>query len=159
MLNKEIFCKLEAFLKILTIILTDGPYISEYAEIAYKLAEAAFKNYEVNIFLYLDAVHIPKKGQNPSFFNNIGELFSQLAEKGVTIRACARCAAARGYIIEENMANLDENQAERLERDFVEGKLAKNSNCKDYFPGIQITSLYELSEMLSKSDRVISLSR
>ena len=126
-------------MKTLTIILTDGPYISEYAEIACKLAETALKRYHVNIFLYLDAVHIPKKGQNPSFFTNTGELFSGLAEKGAVIRACARCAAARGYFPEEEI---------------IEG-----SNCRDYFPGIKITSLYELSEMLSKSDRVISLSR
>jgi len=126
-------------LKTLTIVLTDGPYISEYAEIAYKLAETALKQYKVNIFLYLDAVHIPKKGQNPSFFTNAGQLFSGLTEKGVIVRACARCAAARGYFPEEEI---------------IEG-----SNCRDYFSGIRITSLYELSEMLSKSDRVISLSR
>jgi tRNA 2-thiouridine synthesizing protein D len=126
-------------LKTLTILLTDGPYISEYAEIAYKLAENALKQYHVNIFLYLDAVHIPKKGQSPSFFTNIGELFSGLTEKGAEIRACARCAAARGYIPEE--------------------EIVKGTNCRDYLPGIRITSLYELSEMLNKSDKVISLSR
>jgi tRNA 2-thiouridine synthesizing protein D len=126
-------------LKTLTIILTDGPYISEYAEIACKLAENALKHYHVNIFLYLDAVHIPKKGQNPSFFANAGELFSGLAEKGALIIACARCAAARGYVPEE--------------------EIIEETNCRDYFPGIRITSLYELSEMLSKSDKVISLSR
>jgi tRNA 2-thiouridine synthesizing protein D len=126
-------------LKTLTILLTDGPYISEYAEIACKLAENALKHYHVNIFLYIDAVHIPKKGQNPSFFINAGELFFGLAEKGAVIRACARCAGARGYLPEEEI---------------VEG-----TNCRDYFPEIRITSLYELSEMLSKSDKVISLSR
>lgn len=126
-------------MKTITIVLTDGPYISESAEIACKLAESALKQYQVNIFLYLDAVHIPKKGQNPSFFTNIGELFTGLAEKGAVIRACARCAAARGYIAEEGLEN--------------------GSNCRDYIPGIKISSLYELSEMLSKSDRVIPLSR
>ncbi|AKB56269.1 MULTISPECIES: DsrE/DsrF/TusD sulfur relay family protein [Methanosarcina] len=126
-------------MKTLTIVLTDGPYISEYAEIAYKLARAALKQYKVNIFLYLDAVHIPKKSQDPSFFTNAGQLFSGLAEKGVVIRACARCASARGYIPEE--------------------EIIQGSNCRDYLPGIRITSLYELSEMLNKSDRVISLSR
>jgi tRNA 2-thiouridine synthesizing protein D len=129
-------------LKTLTIILTDGPYISEYAELACKLAEEALKRYQVNIFLYLDAVHIPKKGQNPSFFTNTGELFTGLAEKGAVIRACARCAAARGYIAE----------GETVET-------VNGSNCKDYIPGIKISSLYELSEMLHKSDKVISLSR
>jgi tRNA 2-thiouridine synthesizing protein D len=42
-------------LSIVTIILTDGPYISEHAEIAYKIARAALKNHKVNIFLYLEA--------------------------------------------------------------------------------------------------------
>lgn len=126
-------------MKTLTIVLTDGPYISEYSEIACKLAEEALKQYHVNIFLYLDAVHIPKKSQNPSFFTNTGDLFTTLAEKGAVIRACARCAAARGYI--------------------TEGDTLKGSNCKDYLPGIKISSLYELAEMLKKSDRVISLSR
>lgn len=126
-------------MKSLTIVLTDGPYISEYAEIACKLADEALKRYQVNIFLYLDAVHIPKKGQIPSFFTSAGELFTGLAEKGAVIRACARCAAARGYTAEEDTVN--------------------GSNCEDYIPGIKISSLYELSEMLSKSDRVISLSR
>lgn len=126
-------------MKTLTIVLTDGPYISEYADIAYKLAEAALENHKVNMFLYLDAVHIPKKGQEPSFFTNAGQLFSGLVEKGVVIRACARCAGARGYIPEE--------------------EIIQGSNCRDYLPGIRITSLYELSEMLGKSDRVISLSR
>lgn len=126
-------------MKTLTIVLTDGPYISEYADIAYKLAESALEQYKVNIFLYLDAVHIPKKGQNPSLFTNAGQLISGLTEKGAVIRACARCAGARGYLPEEEI---------------IEG-----SNCRDYYPGIKITSIYELSEMLSKSDRVISLSR
>lgn len=126
-------------MKTLTIVLTDGPYISEYAEIACKLAENALKRYHVNIFLYLDAVNIPKKGQSPSFFFNTGELFASLAEKGAVIRACARCAAARGYLAEEDTL--------------------KGSNCEDYLPGIKISSLYELAEMLKKSDRVISLSR
>lgn len=125
-------------MKTLTIVLTDGPYISEYAEVAYKLAVTALNQYNVNIFLYLDAVHILKRGQDPSFFTNVGELFSELAEKGAVIRACARCAAARGYITEKDVLKVE--------------------NCS-YSSGIEISSIYELSEMISKSDRVISLSR
>ena len=71
-------------MKTLTIVLTDGPYISEYAEIASKLAEEALKQNQVNIFLYLDAVHIPKKPK-PFIFNNVSELFTGLAEKGAII--------------------------------------------------------------------------
>jgi tRNA 2-thiouridine synthesizing protein D len=119
----------------LTIILTDGPYISEYAEIAYRIASAALKRCHVNIFLYLDAVHIPKLGQNPSVFANAGELFQDLAKRGVVVRACSRCSAARGYQPEEEGA------------------------CPDYYTGIKITSIYDLAEMLDKSDKVITLSR
>jgi tRNA 2-thiouridine synthesizing protein D len=122
-------------LKTLTIILTDGPYISEYAEIAYKIAIEALKLSQVDIFLYLDAVHIPKLGQKPSLFENAGQLFQDLAERGALVRACVRCAAARGYLAgEEGM-------------------------CPDYHQGIKITSLYDLAEMLKKSDKVIALSR
>ncbi len=122
-------------MKTLTIILTDGPYISEYADMAYKIAKAALKEHQVNIFLYLDAVHIPKLGQNPSLFANVGQLFQELAEKGAVVRACSRCAAARGYLPEDD------------------------DICPDYYNGIKITSIYDLAEMLSKSDKVITLSR
>jgi tRNA 2-thiouridine synthesizing protein D len=122
-------------LKTLTIILTDGPYISEYAEMAYKIAQAALKVHQVNIFLYLDAVHIPKLGQNPSLFADAGKLFQELAERGAVVRACSRCAAARGYLPEDD------------------------GTCPDYYSGIRITSIYDLAEMLSKSDKVITLSR
>jgi tRNA 2-thiouridine synthesizing protein D len=121
-------------LKTLTIILTDGPYISEYAEMSAKIAKAALKQHRVNIFLYLDAVHIPKAGQSPSIFKNAGELFQELAKEGVVIRACSRCAAARGYLPEENGV------------------------CKDYYSGLRIGSLYDLADMLKCSDRVIALS-
>jgi tRNA 2-thiouridine synthesizing protein D len=121
-------------LSIVTIILTDGPYISEYAEIACKIARAALKNHKVNVFLYLDAVHIPKAGQNPAFFVNTGRLFEELAESGARIEACPRCATARGYSPE-------------------------GETSKDYLHGIKITSLYNLAEMIEESDRVISLSR
>ena len=124
-------------MKTLTIILTDGPYISQYAEMAYKIASEALKLkvFQVNIFLYLDAVHVPKIGQKPSLFADTGRLFQELAERGAVVRACARCAAARGYLAEPD------------------------GICSDYLQGIKITSLYDLAEMLKDSDRVISLSR
>ena len=122
-------------MRTLTIVLADGPYISEYAEMAYKIAIAALKEHQVNIFLYLDAVHIPKLGQNPTLLANAGKLFQELAERGAEVRACSRCAAARGYIPENH------------------------SVCPDYYNGIKITSIYDLAEMLCKSDKVITLSR
>ena len=122
-------------MKTLTIILTDGPYISEYADIAGKIASEALKIFQVNIFLYLDAVHIPKAGQKPSLFVDIGQKFQDLAERGVVVRACVRCASARGYVADGD------------------------GICPDYHPGIKISSLYDLAEMLKTSDKVIALSR
>lgn len=122
-------------MKTLTIILTDGPYISEYADMACKIASEALKISQVNIFLYLDAVHIPKVGQKPSLFADMGQQFQDLAEKGAVVRACVRCASARGYPADE--AGI----------------------CPDYHQGIKISSLYDLAEMLKASDKVIALSR
>jgi tRNA 2-thiouridine synthesizing protein D len=119
---------------ILTIILTDGPYISEYADMACKMASAAQRNHQVNIFLYLDAVHIPKLGQDPAFFANAGKQFQELAALGVRIEACPRCATARGYA-------------------------PKDGTSEDYMTGIKVTSLYRLAEMLQESDKVVALSR
>ena len=77
----------------------------------------------------------PKSGPKPSLFADTGRLFQELAERGAVVRACARCAAARGYLADEE------------------------GICLDYLQGIKITSLYDLAEMLKDSDRVISLSR
>ena len=122
-------------MKTLTIILTDGPYISEYADMACKIASEALKISQVNIFLYLDAVHIPKVGQKPALFADMGQQFQDLAEKGAVVRACVRCASARGYMADD--AGI----------------------CPDYHQGIKISSLYDLAEMLKASDKVIALSR
>ena len=122
-------------MKTLTIILTDGPYISEYADIAGKIASEALKIFQVNIFLYLDAVHIPKAGQKPTLFADMGQKFQDLAERGAVVRACVRCASARGYVADQD------------------------GICPDYHQGIKISSLYDLAEMLKASDKVIALSR
>ncbi|NYT02591.1 MAG: sulfur reduction protein DsrE [Methanosarcinales archaeon] len=122
-------------MKTVTIVLTDGPYISEYAEMAYRIAHACLGQARVNLFLYLDAVHIPKVGQTPDSFANAGRLFLELAEEGVTIRACQRCSNARGYQGDEE------------------------GSCRDILPGIRIASLYQLQKMIESSDRVVSLSR
>jgi tRNA 2-thiouridine synthesizing protein D len=119
-------------MKTLTILLTDGPYISQYAETAYWIASAALKKYRVNIFLYMDALHIPKTGQRPQVVANAGELFLDLARKGVTIRGCPRCGSARGYTPENN---------------------------RDYPDLIKISSLYDLQAMIAESDKVIALTR
>ena len=121
-------------MKTITLLLTDGPYISEYADMAYKIAKAALKKHHVNIFLYLDGVHIPKKGQTPAFFANTGEHFQDLAREGARVEACIRCSNARGY---QSVKGL----------------------CEDFLPGIRISSLNDFAQMLKESDKVVALSR
>lgn len=123
--------KKSATQKILTIILTEGPYRSQYADMAYDIAKSALNlNYTLNIFLYMDATHIPRKGQNPHSFPNILEKFRSLVDKGADIRACVRCATARGYACDAKFPYID---------------------------GISITSVYDVPEWIKESDKVISL--
>lgn len=75
-------------MKTLTIVLTDGPYISEYAQIACKIAESALKHYPLKIFLYLDAVHITKKMAKSNLFANVGEYFANHAYELAIVGAC-----------------------------------------------------------------------
>ncbi len=117
--------------KTLTLILTEGPYRSQHADIAHEIANSALKNkYNVNIFLYMDATHIPRKGQNPHSFPNVLEKYRSLIDQGANIRACVRCATARGYACDAKFP---------------------------YIKGITITSVYDIPEWIKESDKVISL--
>lgn len=117
--------------KTLTMILTEGPYRSQYTDIAYEIAKSALNNkYNVNIFLYMDATHIPRKGQNPHSFPNVLGKIRSLIKMGADIRACVRCATARGYACDAKFP---------------------------YIKGISITNVYDIPEWIKKSDNVISL--
>lgn len=117
--------------KTLTIILTEGPYRSQYADIAYEIVKSALdNNYKVNMFLYMDATHIPRKGQNPHSFPNVLEKIKNLVDKEADIRACVRCATARGYACDAKFP---------------------------YIEGISITNVYDIPEWIKESDKVISL--
>lgn len=116
--------------KILTLVLIEGPYRSQYADMAYEIASSALdKNYHVNLFLYMDATHIPKKEQNPHSFPNVASKFKDLISRGADIRACVRCATARGH------------------------SCAK----KPYIKGVKITTVYDLAVWIKESHQVISL--
>jgi len=117
--------------KTLTIILTEGPYRSQYANLAYELAMSALSNeYNVNMFLYMDATHIPRRGQNPHSFPNVGHKYKKLLKKGADIRVCIRCATARGHACDPH---------------------------SPYLKGIKITTVYDIPEWVLNSDKVISL--
>lgn len=117
--------------KTLTIVLTEGPYRSQYVEMAHNIAESALnKGYAVNLFLYMDATHIPKKNQNPHSFPNVGERMKHLIKKGAEVRACVRCATARGHACDR----------------------------ESYLNGVSITSVYDIPGWVRDSDKVITLS-
>jgi tRNA 2-thiouridine synthesizing protein D len=117
--------------KTITIILTEGPYRSQYVEIAHNIAESALDcGYNVNLFLYMDATHIPKKNQNPHSFPNVGQRLKHLIDKGAVVRACVRCATARGHACDK----------------------------KSYLKGVSITSVYDVPGWVRESDKIITLS-
>ncbi|HNR25866.1 MAG TPA: DsrE family protein [Methanobacteriaceae archaeon] len=116
--------------KILTLILNEGPYRSQHANIAYRLALSALElGYGVQIFLYMDGTHIPKKEQNPQSFPNVANKFRKLVTAGADIRACIRCATARGHTCTPN----------------------------PYINGVRITSVYDIPQWIKNSHQVISL--
>ena len=117
--------------KVLTIILTEGPYRSQYVEIAHNMAESALNlGYSVNIFFYMDATHIPKTNQHPQPFPNVGHRLKKIISKGAVVRACIRCASARGHACEK----------------------------KSYLKDVSITSVYDIPEWINESEKVITLS-
>jgi len=121
----------------LTIILLDGPYIAESGDIACKIADSALKKrHDVWLFLYMDGVHLPKKGQDPKAFPNLASRLEDLIERGLKVKACVRCASARGYLEEVK------------DGQFLTGA---------YIDGVKIVSILDLAEWISESAKVITL--
>ncbi|MBS7287353.1 MAG: DsrE family protein [Candidatus Freyarchaeota archaeon] len=122
--------------KTLTIILYREPYASQRVNIGLTIAEKALeKGYGVNVFLYMDAVHAPKRGQMPKHFLNVGERLRTLVERGARVRACSRCAAARGYVDGD-----------------ADGGVYPTSQ---YVDGVSIVNLRELGDWIKTSDKVL----
>ena len=112
--------------KTLTILLTRGPFISEYADLAANLAlKARRKGYKVNMFLYLDGTWVPHVKSDKDY-SNPGEWLKWAIKKGVTVRACERCSSARD-ITEDDIQD-----------------------------GVVISGMYTFIDMLAESDKVIT---
>lgn len=112
--------------KVLTLLLTRGPFISEYADLAVNLAlKARKKGYKVNMFLYLDGAWLPHVKTDKDY-SNPGEWLKWAIKKGVTVRACERCSSARDL------------------------------NEEDIQDGIKISGLYSFIDMLAESDKVLT---
>ncbi|MBS7643802.1 DsrE family protein [Candidatus Bathyarchaeota archaeon] len=119
--------------KTLTILLLTGPFSAQYVDFAFKIIEKALnRGYYVNLFLYGEGVHVPRKGQA-----SIQKRLAELIDKGLKVKACVSCALARGYV------NGDPNSTEVYKTD-------------QYVHGVAITSLFDFSDWIRESDRVLS---
>ena len=119
----------------------DRPYTSQCTDIACELAQRALeKGYRVNLFLYIDGVHVPKKGQRTLRFPNVENRLKKLVPKGLSIKACVRCASARGYV---------EGEVPELETDTFP--------TTQYVEGASITEIYAFPAWIKESDKLISL--
>ena len=71
------------------------------------LETALSNNMNIELYSYLDGVHLGHSIQRPSAFENIGEILKKInyisMEKGLKflMLACSRCGMARGYIKQE----------------------------------------------------------
>jgi len=112
--------------KTLTILLNRGPFVSEYADLALRLAlKAREKGYDVNLYLYVDGVWVPHVKEDKPY-PNPGEKLRRALEKGVRVKVCNRCAEAR---------------------DVVAG---------DIVGDIPLVGLFEFTEWLRESDKVLT---
>lgn len=81
-----------------------SPYMNRSSATLLDCLHAALEAHaSVDLYCYLDGVHVGHHGQKPSEFENIGEGLTELAERAAKrglqcqMLVCARCAAARGY--------------------------------------------------------------
>jgi len=82
----------------------ESPYMNQSSHAALQFLTAGMEAHaSVDLYTYLDGIHLGHIGQNPSECENIGrgleDLHDRAQKKGLTFQmlACGRCAAARGY--------------------------------------------------------------
>jgi tRNA 2-thiouridine synthesizing protein C len=82
----------------------ESPYMHRSAWHGLRLLSSALENrLSIELYAYLDGIHMGHTGQNPTEAENIGrgleELYDQAGKLGLTCQmlACNRCATARGY--------------------------------------------------------------
>jgi len=108
--------------KSLTILLFSGAMMSMEANVAVVLGESALDmGYNVNLFLYGEAVTTAIRDQAPKRFPSLSEDFKRLMGKGLKIAVCSTCCLGRGikpeYLVEGvKVGSLTEDFT-----DFIEG--------------------------------------
>ena len=112
--------------KTLTILLTQGPYTTEAADMALQTAITARKmGYTVNLFLYLDGTWNSHITQDKNY-DNPGLWILRALRKGISITACERCSEAR---------------------DLPQDRIIE---------GVKITGFYPFITLLRQSDKVLT---
>lgn len=113
------------------IIINDGPYGTEKAYNAMRIANQLGKDYrdemEVRIFLMADAATCALAGQEtPDGYYNLERMLKLSVSKGAKIKICGTCAAARGI----------------KDAEFVKGA--------------ELSTMKELAEWIATSDKVMT---
>jgi uncharacterized protein involved in oxidation of intracellular sulfur len=112
------------------IIINDGPYGTEKAYNALRLAIQLGKdhdNVEVRVFLMADAVGCALPDQNtPNGYYNIERMIKVVLSKGAKVKICGSCADSRGI---------------------------KNTKLID---GAELSTMAELTEWVVNSDKVVT---
>ena len=82
----------------------ESPYMNQSSHAALQFLAAGVEAHaSVDLYTYLDGIHLGHIGQNPSDCENIGsgleDIHERVQKKGLSFQmlACGRCAAARGY--------------------------------------------------------------
>jgi tRNA 2-thiouridine synthesizing protein C len=82
----------------------ESPYMNQSSHAALQFLSAGLESHaSVDLYTYLDGIHLGHIGQNPSECTNIGngleDMQDRAQKKGLSfqILACGRCSAARGY--------------------------------------------------------------
>jgi sulfur relay (sulfurtransferase) complex TusBCD TusD component (DsrE family) len=94
-----------------------GPYMFRTSVYSTRLLKTALnRGLDIEYYAYLDGIHTGHPQQNPSEFENIGQILQNLkvqamkVQKQFEIYACSRCAKARGYIRTEEMNDFTVNE-------------------------------------------------
>lgn len=115
--------------KTLGVLLVSSPYTYQNSETLYELSKNAIeKGYDVKVFLFIDGVNNAKLNQDPDPEVPMNDRFQELADMGVEFQACGLCTVARGF----------------------------DQSGSDFIPGVEVTGLTELAEMIGESDRFVT---
>ena len=115
--------------KTLGILLLTSPYTFENSHTFYDLARAAIdKGYRVKVFLFVDGVNNAKLNQDPDPDRPMNEKLEELANDGVEFQACGLCTSARGF----------------------------DQRGTDFIPGVEVSGLTELAEIVGEADRFVT---